>query len=111
MVNKEVVEHYTWGEQCDGWHLVNSPGLSIIQERMPAGASEERHLHARSRQFFFVLSGALTMEVDGRRELLQNYQGIEIAPGVPHRVFNESDHAVEFIVVSQPHSHGDRIPA
>lgn len=35
-------------------------------------------------------------------------EGLEIAPGTPHQMFNRSDDAAEFLVVSHPHSHGDR---
>ncbi len=44
-------EHYTWGANCDGWHLVRTPELSVIQERVPPGGRETRHLHTRARQF------------------------------------------------------------
>jgi len=64
-VSAEAAEHYRWGEVCDGWHLVRSEGLSVIEERMPAGAREQRHFHTKARQFFYVLEGELTMEVEG----------------------------------------------
>lgn len=56
-VGKGVAEHYRWGRGCDAWRLVRTDGLSVIHELMPRGASEERHLHRSSSQFFFVLSG------------------------------------------------------
>jgi hypothetical protein len=34
-ISRETAEHYVWGGTCDGWHLVRSLELSIIQERMP----------------------------------------------------------------------------
>ncbi|MGB6869589.1 MAG: cupin domain-containing protein, partial [Acidobacteriaceae bacterium] len=80
-VSVETAEHYVWGERqgpaCDGWHLVRSEGLSVIEERMPAGAREERHFHARARQFFYVLDGELTLEVEGREHGLGAGQGME----------------------------------
>ena len=63
-MSTSTAEHYTWGEACDGWHLVKQDGVSVIQERMPAGTAETRHRHARSRQFFYVLSGSLTIEME-----------------------------------------------
>lgn len=111
MISKETAEHYVWGENCDGWHLVKAAELSVIHERMPPGTMEVRHYHQNSRQFFFVLSGAATLEIEGRREVLRRHEGAEVLPGVPHQMFNESDtEEVEFLVVSQPPSHGDRIP-
>lgn len=64
-ISKQNAEHYIWGDQCDGWHLVKEEQLSIIHERMPADTAEVRHYHEQSRQFFFVLSGTATLEVDG----------------------------------------------
>lgn len=100
--------HYVWGDGCDGWHLVRTTGLSVIEERMPAGTSEVRHWHARARQFFYVLSGTLTMEVEGVRHRLVARTGIELPPGTAHQALNEDSADVEFLVVSMPPSHGDR---
>ena len=111
MISKDKAEHYVWGEDCDGWHLVKSAGLSVIHERMPAGASEVRHFHRNSRQFFFVLSGTATIEVDGRVEVLREHEGVEVPPRIPHQMRNESEREVEFLVVSHPPSHGDRVVA
>ncbi len=111
MISKETAEHYVWGQTCDGWHLVKTAELSIIHERMPSGASEIRHYHAKSRQFFFVLQGTATLEIAGEREILRRHEGAEVPPGVPHQMFNESEREVEFLVISQPASHGDRFSA
>lgn len=109
MISKDNAEHYIWGGACDGWHLVKTAGLSVILERMPAGTSEVRHSHTKAWQFFFVLSGKATLELAGKPEILRAYEGIEVLPGIPHRMFDESEQAVEFLVISQPASHGDRV--
>lgn len=104
--------HYTWGAEnnsCDGWHLVRAPELSVILERMPPGASEVRHYHERARQFFFVLEGELTIAIEKHESALGPQQGIEVAPMAPHQVFNRSSQDAQFLVISQPPSHGDRI--
>jgi uncharacterized cupin superfamily protein len=103
--------HYTWAEVCDGWHLVRTDTLSIIEERMPPGTAERRHLHAHARQFFYVLSGELTLELDGQRHILTAGHGLEVAPGLAHQAFNRSAADVRFLVTSQPPSHGDRTDA
>ena len=108
-VSRASAEHYVWGGACDGWHLVRGPQLSVIEERMPPATREERHRHARARQFFYVLAGELTLEVGGTRHRLAARTGIEIPPDTPHQALNESTAAVEFLVVSAPPSHGDRI--
>lgn len=111
MIGKENAEHYTWGGVCDGWHLVKSETLSVIHERMPAGASEVRHYHRASQQFFFVLRGVATLEINGQRERLGAHQGAHVPPNVSHQMFNDSPDEIEFLVISQPPSHGDRVVA
>ncbi len=101
-------EHYTWGQACDGWHLVKQEGISVIQERMPAGTAEERHRHARARQFFFVLTGALELETEGVSHTVAAGSGLEVSPGTAHRAANRGPDVVEFLLVSQPPAHGDR---
>ena len=109
MINKQTAEHYLWGHNCHGWHLVKQPESSVIQELMPPGTSEVRHYHQRSHQFFFILSGKATLELDGSHQVLSQHEGVEIPPNVPHQMLNESDFNLEFLVISQPPSHGDRI--
>ena len=104
-------EHYTWGEQCDGWHLAKSPGLSVIQEKVPYSCSEVRHYHERSEQFFYVLSGMATIEVDGDTSQLVAGTGIHVPAGVPHQLSNLQPEDLVFLVVSTPPSHGDRVIA
>lgn len=76
---------------------------------MSPGSSEVRHYHERSRQFFFILSGEALMELDGEKILLKKNDGIEIPPGTPHKIINNSTDEIHFIVISSPKSHGDRI--
>ena len=105
----ENSEHYIWGEICDGWHLLKSKGLSVIQERVPPGGKETRHYHEHSHQFFFILSGKVIMEFDQKRVEIGPQQGISILPKTPHRLLNESQEAASFLVISSPMSHGDRV--
>src|ERR1700722_17042245 len=107
-------EHYTWGDPnnpCDGWYLLRTPELSVIEERMPPGTSEERHLHKKSRQFFYLLWGEFTMECDGVEYTLHAGEALEIAPGLAHQAINRSHAATRFLVTSSPPSHADRYPA
>ncbi|MBP1966684.1 cupin domain-containing protein [Paenibacillus aceris] len=108
-VSKHNAEHYIWGDICDGWHLVKGENLSIIHERMPINTSEVKHYHQNARQFFFVLSGTATLEVGDKEIVLHQQEGIEVPPLTPHQMFNKSQDEVEFLVISQPNSKGDRI--
>lgn len=110
-ISKANAEHYVWGGDCDGWHLVRQADLSVIHERMPPDRREVRHHHTKSRQFFFVLSGELTMEIAGETIVIGAGSGREIAPGTPHQAINASGLPVEFLVISQPPAQGDRVLA
>ncbi|RAS75317.1 cupin domain-containing protein [Priestia endophytica] len=108
-INKRNAEHYTWGDQCDGWHLVNQQDLSVIHERMPPNTSEVRHYHTKSRQFFFVLTGTATLEINGESENITPLEGVEVPSHIAHQMMNRSDEDVEFLVISQPTSKEDRV--
>ena len=64
IISTKSAEHYKWGgpqgTDCDGWHLVKTDELSVIEELMPPGTSEARHSHVHARQLFYVLEGELT---------------------------------------------------
>lgn len=111
VISKATAPHYQWGEGCDGWILNNSPDLAVIHERMPPGTNESRHFHAKARQFFFVLSGELAMELDGSVVCIPALSGLEINPGAVHEARNESEAVVEFLVISSPTTAGDRTDA
>lgn len=109
VISTANAEHYTWENNCDGWFLVRTPQIYIIEERMPPGTSEARHHHVHARQFFFVLEGELTMEIEHHEFTLRAGEGIEIAPGQSHQAINRSQAPLRIVVTSQPPSHGDRI--
>jgi len=115
IISPESAEHYKWGgpqgTDCDGWHLVKTPELSVIEELMPPGTSEVRHSHVHARQFFFVLEGVLTLEVEHDDVVIHAGEGLEISPGQKHQEMNRSTEPVRILVTSQPPSHGDRITA
>lgn len=113
MISKGTAEHYVWGGDCDGWHLLKRPEFSVIHERMPAGRAETRHFHATARQLFFVLAGELTMIFDDRTETIRSGEAVEIEPRVSHQAMNRGAGPVEFLVISHPTTRGDRtdVPA
>ena len=115
IISTKSAEHYKWGgpqaTDCDGWHLVKTPELSVIEELMPPGTSEARHSHVHAHQFFFVLEGELTLEVELHNFVLHAGEGLEISPGQQHQAINRSAASVRMLVTSQPPSHGDRIIA
>jgi mannose-6-phosphate isomerase-like protein (cupin superfamily) len=107
-ISKATAPHYNWGETCDGWFLENSPERTVIHERMPPGTAEARHYHRMAKQFFFILGGIATMEMEGKLVTLHPHEGVTIEAGVHHHIKNESSEAIEFLVISTPSTHGDR---
>lgn len=107
-ISIESAEHYVWGGQCDGWHLLKDDKLSVIQERVPPGLSEVRHRHQVSQQFFYILKGTATMELAGFEHTIEAGHGLHIPAGAPHRFMNRGAEPVEFLVISQPTTRGDR---
>jgi mannose-6-phosphate isomerase-like protein (cupin superfamily) len=115
-ISTDNAEHYTWpsaigAQACDGWHLHRSGALSVIEERMPPATAEQRHLHSHTTQFFYVLAGELTIELDGEEHRLSLRSGLTVAAQTPHQVFNRASEDARFLVISQPPSHGDRVAA
>jgi len=113
IISTKSAEHYKWGgpqaTDCDGWHLVKTAELSVIEELMPPGTKETRHSNVHARQFFYVLEGELTMEIEYHDFVLRKGEGVEVSPGQRHQALNKSVSPVRIVVTSQPPSHGDRI--
>jgi mannose-6-phosphate isomerase-like protein (cupin superfamily) len=110
-ISRLTAPHYTWAEVCDGWRLVDDAGLSVIEERVPPGATEVEHHHERARQFFYVLSGEATLLVGGVAHRLMPRSGLEIPPGARHQFRNDGTEDVVFLVISAPSTRGDRVHA
>lgn len=101
-------EHYTWGNNCDGWHLLRSKGLSVIREKMPSGTSELKHFHANAQQLFYILSGVATFTVEEETVVVHANESLHIPASVKHFIANATTEALEFLVISQPEAQGDR---
>ena len=109
IVSIKSAEHYKWGNNCTGWHLLKTDELSIIEEEVPPGGYEVKHYHKKSKQFFYIIEGEATIEIDGSQNTLNNNEGIYIEAGIEHQLSNKCDRNLRFIVVSSPKGHGDRV--
>ncbi|MBB5638759.1 mannose-6-phosphate isomerase-like protein (cupin superfamily) [Pedobacter cryoconitis] len=101
--------HYKWGADCDGWHLLQSDQLSVIQELMPGGTDEALHYHSKAQQVFYILEGIATFKLQNDTYTLIKGESITVAPGAIHQLLNLSDSPLSFLVISAPKAHGDRI--
>ncbi|MDQ8022941.1 MAG: cupin domain-containing protein [Moraxellaceae bacterium] len=82
-----------------------------MEERVPPGKSEIRHLHAGTQQCFYVLVGEAVIEAEGTEFLLRAGDSLAVPAGAPHQFLNRGQDEVRFLVISQPAVNGDRIPA
>lgn len=108
VLSTKNIPSYVWGEICKGWKLVDTAQLAVIQESMPPNTQESKHFHYRAQQFFYILKGQATFLIAKKQVLVEAGQGIHILPKTNHQIKNESGEDLEFLVISQPHSHGDR---
>jgi mannose-6-phosphate isomerase-like protein (cupin superfamily) len=108
-VNKETARHYVWGGDCDGWHLLETGSLSVIQERIPPGGGELLHFHEKAQQLFYILSGVAMLETEGVETEVRKGEGYYVRPGARHLIRNLGTEDLHFLVVSEPKSHGDRV--
>ncbi|MBX7181981.1 MAG: cupin domain-containing protein [Bacteroidia bacterium] len=106
--DKKSSEHYTWGQNCDGWHLLKTDSLSVIQERMPPNTSEALHYHQKAQQFFYILSGQATFELEDEIFEVKANEGFYVEANKKHTIRNDSNDDLHFLVISEPKAHGDR---
>lgn len=107
-ISIQNAEHYTWGSGCDGWHLLKSDSLSIIQERMPPTTAEQRHFHHHCQQLFYILAGKATFILGDETYTLLPSESIHVPKQVAHQIQNNHTEDLHFLVISEPKSHGDR---
>ncbi|KXH85952.1 cupin domain-containing protein [Chryseobacterium kwangjuense] len=107
--SKNNSEYYTWGNACDSWVLEDSEGLSVKQEKMPAGTAEKLHFHELAKQVFYILEGEAVLYINSEKFLVRKGESISVRPKSEHFIANESHKAVEFLVISSPSTTHDRI--
>jgi len=105
----QPLKHYKWGSDCDGWNLADEEGLSVKQELMPAGNQEVRHFHEAAQQFFYILKGKATFEIENSIIEINAGEGLHIGARKKHRIINQGKEDLEFILCSQPSTKNDRI--
>jgi len=68
--------------------LTNAPvrNQSLAEATLPEGGETERHYHKVSEEFYFVLAGAGTMEIDGEERVVESGDSILIPIGAWHQI-------------------------
>lgn len=68
--------------------LSNAPveKQSLAEATIPSGGETERHWHKDSEEFYFILAGSGTMEIDGERREVGVGDAILIPAGAWHQI-------------------------
>lgn len=108
-ISAATAENFKWGHGvCDGWYLLKSEPMSIVEEIMPAGGLGVVHYHSAAQHFLYVLRGDVSLVIDQEKHLLKKGDGITISPKAEHQIRNESDDEVNFLVFSAPDNFTDK---
>ena len=79
---------------------------SLAEASIPAGRSTDRHYHKKSEEFYFLLEGNGTMEIDGEKRSVAPGDAILIPPGAWHQITAST--ALRFLCCcAPPYSHDD----
>jgi mannose-6-phosphate isomerase-like protein (cupin superfamily) len=79
---------------------------SLAEASVPAGRATERHYHKKSEEFYFVVEGKGTMEINGETRAVAPGDAILIPPGAWHQITASS--ALRFLCCcAPPYSHED----
>lgn len=79
---------------------------SLAEATVPVGRPTERHHHKLSEEFYFILEGTGTMEIDGEERPVGPGDAILIPPGAWHQI--TATQTLRFLCCcAPPYSHDD----
>src|SRR5882724_764257 len=68
---------------------------SLAEARVPAGGATQRHYHRVAEEFYFILEGNGTVEIDGESRPVSPGDAILIPPGAWHTI--AADDSLRFL--------------
>ena len=81
---------------------------SLAEATLEPGRATERHYHAESEEFYYVVEGAGEMEVDGEHARVGPGDAILIPAGARHQIRADAGGALRFLCCcSPPYRHED----
>ena len=79
---------------------------SLAEACVPAGGATQRHFHKIAEEFYFILEGRGTIEIDGETRAVVPGDAILIPPGAWHTIVAEE--ALRFLCCcAPPYAHED----
>ncbi len=81
---------------------------SLAEAQLPAGTATQRHFHKLSEEFYFILDGSGSMEIDGETAPVTAGDAILIPPGAWHQITAAPEAGLRFLCCcAPPYSHED----
>ncbi len=81
---------------------------SLAEATLPRGAATERHYHKLSEEFYFILEGAGTMEIDGETRQIGPGDAVLIPALAWHQLKATSPDRLRFLCCcAPPYAHED----
>lgn len=81
---------------------------SLAEATLPPGTSTQRHYHRLSEEFYFLLEGTGSMEIDGETRPVSPGDAILIPAGAWHQITATSATPLRFLCCcAPPYSHDD----
>jgi mannose-6-phosphate isomerase-like protein (cupin superfamily) len=100
--NRFNTDKVEWSPGCLSWQFVDDKKVSIKMEEIQTKSRSNAHFHTKSRQFFFVLKGKASVDLEGALYDLKRHEGIEIPMGQKHQVMNSGEEELLFLLISFP---------
>ena len=75
---------------------------SIAEITIPPGGSAMPHLHKKTEESYFILSGTATLFIQGENLILTTGETVLIEPGETHQILNSGEEDLVFIAVCVP---------
>lgn len=85
-------------------HHEGQDGISLVELWAPYGDSPPLHFHRTEEELFYVLEGALRIQVEQEERRRKAGQTLLAAKGIAHSYRVESSEGVHFLVIT---THGD----
>lgn len=81
---------------------------SLAEATLTPGSSTDRHHHRLAEEFYFILDGCGTMEIDGESAAIGPGDAVLIPPGARHQITAAPDAALRFLCCcAPPYDHAD----
>ena len=74
----------------------------VIEVTAPPGHGAPPHSHDKDEEFFYILDGELTVDLDGNRHVLRPGDSCHLPANVPHAFHNLGEEPARFLAIVTP---------